>query len=685
MKPLQKLLHKPNQIPFQLQAASLCSLATALALMTLTSKHARADEQSDPGSLPTITVNADKISKSLDQVPASVLVIEGADLEDSGITRFEQLEGRVPGLAFQPFGQSGINSPVMRGLTANFNALSTSTLLLVDDVPTLTAQGFENRFIDIDRIEVLRGPQSTLYGRNAEAGVIALYSRPMDNESRSMVSAELGSRNKRATRFALSRPIAQDKLFASVSGEWMGQDGFIRDTFAGGKADDRERYNINLGLRWTPTPDTDITLRYARQQYHDGAAWWGSPKAPRREAASGSPSWNRSVGETFSLNALHTLPSGLRLRSITAYNDFKDRVPQDTDFTPREITWIKRDHHLRTLSQEFRLEGQWGTSSDWLLGLYADKSDNDLDNSSKRPMTPMESIKVGHKADTLAAFTHWNIHFAPAWTLSLGSRMERYKTKIAPERGARQHKDWTQFSPKLALQYEFMKDNQIYASASRGVRNGGFNLLSPSLDIGAFDPEKVWSYELGSKGTALDKRLRYSFAAYFMDVKNMQVLQMPQLGVMYITSAATATSKGLEVNLDYLLRRGWLLQAGLSLNHTRFDRFQDGPANYDGHHNPFAPDLNGFLGVRYDDPRGWYAQAQVVGSDKVYLDAANQFSRNGYGLIHLLAGYRRGNWDLAAYVNNAADKTYDAVGYQNGFVTVYSPPRELGVRLTWRL
>jgi iron complex outermembrane receptor protein len=74
-----------------------------------------------------------------------------------------------------------------------------------------------------------------------------------------------------------------------------------------------------------------------------------------------------------------------------------------------------------------------------------------------------------------------------------------------------------------------------------------------------------------------------------------------------------------------------------------------------------------------------------VGSSKVYLDAANQYQRNGYGLINLVAGYARGDWEIAAYVNNAADKTYDAVGYQNGFVTVYSPPREVGLRLTWRL
>lgn len=84
-------------------------------------------------------------------------------------------------------------------------------------------------------------------------------------------------------------------------------------------------------------------------------------------------------------------------------------------------------------------------------------------------------------------------------------------------------------------------------------------------------------------------------------------------------------------------------------------------------------------------PQGWYAQASLRGSGKVYLDAANRYQRNGYGLLDLVAGYRHGHWDITAHVSNAADRRYDAVGYQNGFVTVYSPPREVAVRLTWRM
>lgn len=633
--------------------------------------------------LPAVTVTADKVARPLAQVPASVAVVDGLDVEQAGIGSLEQLEGRVPGLSFQPFGQAGMNSPVMRGLTANFNSYATSTLLLVDGVPTLTAHGFEHGMQDLDRIEVLRGPQSTLYGRNAEAGVIAIHSLPMDGQPRASVALEAGSRDRRSAQFAFSRPLVEDRLYASIAGNWTGQDGFIDNMRTGRPEDDRERRDLRLGLRWTPDAATDVVLRYARSQYDDGAALWGAPAAARAQVASGTPGWNRSRGQTLSLKAQHAFASGLRLHAVTAWNDFRDRILQDTDFQPADMLHVGRDNHLRTLSQELRLEGAQG-ASDWLAGLYADRSDNDLRAVSKT-MMGMADTRAGQTGSTAALFANWNMPLAGVWTLTAGARVERMAVELRPLAAAGRDKSWTHVSPRLALRRQFDGGHQWYASASRGVRTGGFNVLSPMMNYASYEPEKVWSYEAGIKGELMDRRLRYSLAAYVMDVGDMQVMQMPIPGMMYITSAASATSRGVELDVDYLLGRGWQLRGGAAWNRTRFDRFTDGAADYHGRRNPFAPDLTGHVGIRYQAPRGWYAQASLRGSGKVYLDAANRYKRNGYGLLDLVAGYRRGNWEIAAQVHNATGRRYDAVGYQNGFVTVYSPPREVALRLTWRM
>lgn len=642
---------------------------------------ARAAEDALP-TLPAVTVTVDKQARPLDDVPASVTVHDSEQLDAAGVTRLQALEQRTPGLVFQPFGQAGVNAPVVRGITAQFFSFSSSALLLVDGVPSLMAQGFDDGLLDIDRVEVLRGPQSTLYGRNAEAGVISIHTRPPGNEPRTALSAGLSSRAGRALRFDLNRPLVADTLYASIAGEVSRQHGFIDNLAAGRREDGRARRNLKLALRWTPDARTDATLRYTRQEFDDGAALWGSPSAPRATVQSGTPSWNRSSGDGLSLDVAHDFAGGSKLRAITAYHGVRDRVQQDTDFLPADMLHIARDHHLRTLSQELRLEGRAGAAR-WLAGLYADRDDHGLLNEQKLPMgqTRLPAATKGHST---ALFTHWTLPLAPGWTAEAGARLERSMVRFASGSAA-QSQVHTHALPKLALRWQFAPTAQAYASYGQGVRSGGFNVFVPAAHYAAYAPEKLHALEFGLKGHLAGQRLRYAAAVYRMDIRDMQVQQMPMPGMVYITNAASGHSTGAELELNWLLGQGWQLQAGLALNRTRFARFQDGASTYDGHRNPFAPDVQAHVGVRYDAPAGWHVQAQASGMGRVYLDAANRYQRPGYGLVDLQAGRGFGPVELSAYVRNAANQHYDAVGYQNGIVTVYSPPREFGLRLTWRM
>ena len=230
-----------------------------------------------------------------------------------------------------------------------------------------------------------------------------------------------------------------------------------------------------------------------------------------------------------------------------------------------------------------------------------------------------------------------------------------------------------------------MDDAFLYASVADGFRAGSFNTFSPAANYPAYAPEKVRSWEIGLKGGALDRRLLYSVALYTMSIDDMQVQQMLTPGVVYIANAASARSSGLELQADYLLGDGWKIQGALAANRTRFDSFADGANDYSGNHNPFAPGLTGNLGLRYDAENRWYTQLNLSAVSRTYLDAANSNSRAGYGLVDLDVGRSFERFEISAYVNNLANKRYDAVGYQNGFVDVYSPPRELGLRLTFDL
>ncbi|WP_265283073.1 TonB-dependent receptor [Verminephrobacter aporrectodeae] len=581
--------------------------------------------------LPAVTVTANKQAQPLEAVAAGVSTFVGEDMEATGIDSLEDVARMTPGFNFQASGQSGLQPPVMRGLTANITSFSSSMVLVVDGVPTLRAQGFDDNLLGVERVEVLRGPRSILYGRNAEAGVVSIVARKPGHDPYVVVSVGVGSRDNHALRFDASHPLMKNTLYLGVVGEFVEQDGFIDNSLKGREEDGRKRRNGRLTLRWTPGERTDATLRYTERNYRDGGSIWGATNsAQRAEVRSGTNSFNDSTARIVSLDIAHELASGVHLRSIIANNEYTDRLRQDTDFLPADMLHMARDHHFRTLSQEFRLEGKW-SEAQWLAGLYADSDDHDLNFEQKIPMALTKTNAV-LKGNSTALFTHWIVPLAAQWSVTTGARIECNGVRFAMDGGSKQFQESTHFSPKLALQYQWQSDALIYASVADGFRAGGFNAFAPEM-YRRYEPERVRAFEIGAKGRLPNRRLRYGTSVYLMNVSDMQVQQMAMPGQIFITNAASGRSVGAEAELQYLLGAGWQIQAVLGLNRTRFRRFQDGANNYDGSRNPFAPDINGYLGVRYDAPQGWYAQANVSGVGKVYLDAANCYHQPGYGLV----------------------------------------------------
>ena len=666
--------------PFMRASGLLPLMATALSAAAQ-----QAPEAQQEHVLPAVTVTVNKQSQVLERVPASVSVFDGEELEANGVRGLDGVAAMTPGFTFQTMGQSGAQPPVMRGLSANVTSFSSSTALVVDGVATLRGLGFDDALLGVERVEVLRGPQSTLYGRNAEAGVVNIVTRRPGNAPYAAVSLDLGSRDKQALRFDASRALVENTLFLGVAGEFARQDGFIDNTYSGSKEDDRERKGGRVALRWTPSAQTDATLRFSQREYDDGGALWGPTGGTREAVRSGTASWNRSKARSASLDIAHELTADLRLRSITASNEYFDRIQQDTDFQPADLLHLGRDYQFKTVSQELRLEGRAGEAR-WLAGLYLDRDDNALNFEQKTPLA-LTRTRSTQKGNSAAAFTHWDVPLSAQWSVQAGLRVERDEMRFALAGGSEQSRGWTHASPKLALQYQWQPAAQLYASVADGFRAGGFNAFAPEAQR-RYEPEKVRAFELGAKGHLLNRRVRYSTAVYRMDIDDMQVQQMGAVpGQVFMTNAASARSTGAEAELRWLVGGGWQVQAAVGVNHTRFREFRDGASDHAGKRNPFATDLNGHLGVRYDAPSGWFAQAQVVGAGKVYVDAANTPAnkRAGYGVVNLAAGYAWTRTELTAYVNNAADKHYDVVGFPASTITIYSPPREAGLRLSFHL
>lgn len=630
-----------------------------------------------------MVVTATKTELPAVQVPASLSVLYGEDLENQRVDEMSRLAALTPGMTFQPWGQAGTHLAVVRGVSGSGSGFNSAMLLSDDGVPLLAGQGFDNNFLDVDRVEILRGPQSSLYGRNAEVGVINVVTRAPDNLQRAEITAIAGSRHRQQLRGSVSTPLVEDRLYAAVAGEWKSQDGYVDNRANGGKADDRQRNNGRIVLRWTPGEADDIRLRYSQQRYHDGGSQWGKASGRNREVESGTDSWNHSQASVLSLDYRHLLANGWQFRSITARTDIRDRIQQDTDFTVPDLLHMQRDNHFTTLSQEFRLQGE-GSDSRWIAGLYLDRDDNHYRFVQKLPRIATE-MRNAQRGSTQALFGEWTQDLGGPWSLTLGGRVERSEIDMSPVGADGRSASWHNVSPKATLQYQWQPGLQTWAGYSQGYRAGGYNLFSPATGYARYNPENIHAWDLGIKGVSDDSRLRYSSAVYLMDIRDMQVQQVVQAGVVYINNAAKARSTGWELEADYALLPELRLQGALALNHTRFDRYRDGVNDYAGNHNTFAPDAIASLGLRYDHASGVYSQLLWHGASRSFLDAGNQYSQTGYGVLDITLGYAWRELDVSLFVDNLTDKEYDAVGYLNGSVRIYSPPREFGLKVSYRL
>ncbi len=243
-------------------------------------------------------------------------------------------------------------------------------------------------------------------------------------------------------------------------------------------------------------------------------------------------------------------------------------------------------------------------------------------------------------------------------------------------------KSYSEISPKFGMKYLYSDNILYYATISKGYKRGGFFFLAPA-DKKSYDPETLWNYEVGLKTRLLDDKLVLNASAFYMDITDMQVTSNIDPFTAYVSNAAKATSKGIELETSYRMFESLALFANVGFARTQFDTFSDALGDYAGNDNPFAPAYNYSAGFIYRDTRGIFARFDVNGQDSFYADKANTFKNDAYTIMNAKIGYEAKHYEIYLYGKNLADEKYDIKGYFNAF-SMLSPPREVGVQLTWR-
>ncbi|MEO7200899.1 MAG: TonB-dependent receptor, partial [Dokdonella sp.] len=524
--------------------------ASAPALAQQADTQTRAAERASTTELESVKVTARRRDEPLEKVPVAVSAFSAEDLADLQANNIDGLQGAVPGLNIvQGRGSSSAANVFIRGI-GQPDALQTfdpGVGMYVDDVYYSRIQGALISLFDVDHVEVLRGPQGTLYGKNSTGGAIKIVTREPSTVGEGAVEATVGDFGRREGRFYLSGPMS-DVLSGSVAGVVATNDGYISDPETNRKFNDDDTRALRAKLKFQASEDFSATLSadYTRQST---SLTMGSPTAPlmQTDLALGpvilmmpptgsydyhaSTSFGPGKGQDLTHKgvALHmnwALSDAWDLKSITAGRKLDSKAYIDIDASKYELGDVLVKFNQKQFSQELQLQYDNGSNLQAVYGLYylnekvpshQEAYAGDLFALAGAPIDFLRTIDDDLKTTSMAAFAQSNWEFMPSWTLTTGLRFSRdqkdYDRTTSTFWGVpfaalnetvafAGKQSWTAWTPSVSLQKQVNDQAMVYVSANRGFKSGGFNGRANSLvetTRAVFDPEYVWTYEMGLK------------------------------------------------------------------------------------------------------------------------------------------------------------------------------------------
>jgi len=629
--------------------------------------------------LEEVTVTAQKREENVQEVPISITVFDEFAIEDRKIESIQDLASYTSNFTLENRA-GGVFAPSIRGIVnSSFSRLSASTGLLIDGIPISNRNSFNETLMDIERIEVLKGPQGTLYGKDAQAGVINIITKKPDNETRGKIGVELGEDNKRQYTLSASGPIIENKLFAGVSAKHYEKDGFIKNTLLGGDVNDRDNDYGRLHLRYTPTDNLEISLISSKLKRDDGAFDYGDVYTP------GDPSISvDEQGYDESSITSHALKvscdiKGYLIESVTTYRNLKADSLQIFDYSFH----FDFQQDYEKYSQEFRLSNNSDIFK-WVAGVYidkeeADESSNYIYPTAKYPYDP----KID--GDSLGIFIHTDFAINDKLSFISGARYDNVNREFEQSTTKLDFSD-DEISPKVSLKYQYDKNSMYYTTISKGYRAGGFAARAPEGYSKYYEKETLWNYEIGAKNTFFNNRLVVNSSVFYMQIDDMQarIYPIPGSNQSYVDNAAKAISKGFEIGLNAKLTDSLELFGSYGYTNATFDEYNDGRVDYSDNKTTFAPEYNYNIGVLYRGNQGYFARVDLNGYGRTYFDNTNENSRDPYSLVNAKIGYEQESYDIYLYGKNIFDEEHHSIGAWGGGGVLYSKPREIGVQLTYR-
>ncbi|MEW9897967.1 TonB-dependent receptor [Chitinivorax sp. PXF-14] len=648
--------------------------------------------------LPAVTVTAEKTSAAEQEVPISMTVVSGEDLERSAAKDTIDIVRQAPNVYMTKAGQhSSVAFISIRGVTP-FMEAEQPIGFFVDGVHY---RNIDMELLDIERVEVLRGPQSTLYGRNTEAGAVNIITRDPEPYGEHSVSLGIGNYDRKTLSGIFGGALGNQDWSYRVALQQFRSDGyFTRKPDGVNDVDKADDFNARFKVRWKPGGDTwDVVATYDGQRYRDGStniATLSQIRSDPHTVSSDLIGFNDTDTHSGTLRAVYKAPS-FTVTSISAYTTEDKSATYDVDASAFDAMRLRTDVNYSRFTQELRLSSPDGASGPrWVGGLYYfDQTDhNNFDMNMSGLGFGVQSVRTKTDTRNMALFGQATWPMTDTVSLITGLRYD-HETKDVDNRqvwvamgrdfGSRERMTFNARLPKVGLEYKPSSDLLTYATYAKGYKAGGLNnLADPGHEL--YEPEYTTNYEIGLKHTGLNNRLQTRLALFWIDWTDQQVEELV-LSRSNITNAGKSVSRGVELELAWQASRALMLRASGGWNDAHFVRYKDGGNDFAGNRPPNAPAYTYSLGADYMFGNGWYAHADWQGAGKVYFDSANTKKQDSYGLLNMKAGYRFSDFEVAFWIKNALDKVYVTRAFDIGggtFAGIAGDPRTFGMTLTAR-
>lgn len=689
----------------------------------------RKTSDSEPAQLAEIVVTATKRAERLSDVPIAVQATTAEDLYELGAHDFEDYSRTLAGVQSMEVGP-GRDQIFMRGVAApqGYIGMESAVGVYLDDVPISEGMSQPDlNLYDIDRVEVLRGPQGTLYGSASLGGTLRIITNHPDLTTLGgSLDAELSTTQHGGANpsysAVLNLPLAAD--LAAVRAVIYGRNpsGYIDDpTLARRRVNFEDTYGGRVSVRVQPTDALTIDLKVMDQHTHVG----GDNFADLLPDGSVTLDQYRNIPEPFidrsqvyNATVLYRAP-GFTVDSSTSFSHRRRDVYNDftgADFLgDGAITPSHQRYIAKAFTQELRVNSNSTTPVSWLVGAYFNRTRDEFyqtldsvgaaalfglpsDNVAQlfQNTTSRQKALFGELGYTIGRLTLTGGIRLADLTLDADSLREGLLIgDVLQNSGTTtQHAS----APKANISWKLTEDALTYVQATKGYRIGGVNATIRALDgfvfPTAYGPDSLWNYEVGVKGLALERRANFDLDVFYIDWKNIQLDRQFE-GIDYFANAGSAVSKGVEAQGALQLTRHVQLGGQLTFTDAKLTSTTPGVAQ-EGDRVPFVPRFAGSSFVEFGRsiPHGrayLRLDGQYVGTAYTGFGSANNFRYGGYVLSDLMLGLDRDAWRFGFFVKNVFDRRASlfAQPYYAGVVdsaesVIINRPRTIGAHATWQ-